>query len=86
MFIKIHVNHNSKKSAYFWHIYSLLFYGLTPTISVPRRTAKPENTKPFRGAGALDRVVRHRFVGYSAWADDKAVCPPYLANHGFRRK
>ncbi|MEI7870166.1 MAG: hypothetical protein WCI11_19960 [Candidatus Methylumidiphilus sp.] len=31
---------------------------LTPTISAPRHTTKPENTKPLRGEGALDRRVR----------------------------
>jgi len=33
-------------------------YRLTPTISAPRHPTKPENTKPLRGAGALDRDVR----------------------------
>ena len=32
---------------------------LTPTISAPRHPTKPENTKPLRGAGALDQRVRH---------------------------
>jgi hypothetical protein len=29
----------------------------SPTISAPRHPTKPENTKPLRGAGALDRIV-----------------------------
>ena len=31
---------------------------LTPAFSAPRHPAKPENTKPLRGAGALERFVR----------------------------
>jgi hypothetical protein len=31
---------------------------LTPTISAPRHPAKLENTKPLRGAGALEQRVR----------------------------
>jgi len=33
----------------------------------------------LRGAGALDRIVRHGFVEGTAWANDSADYPRYRA-------
>ena len=35
---------------------------LTSAISAPRYPTEPENTKPLRGAGALERTVRQKFT------------------------